>query len=210
MTKESPTRAKQLGERVKKLRENKGWSQADLAKACGWTQSRIGNYESGRNGMAIDVIAEIAKALGVPDYEIIITDEAHRSALADSNPSDLESMQKAFEENKQRFTGLVGFAGTPISKITVEMSGNSMEGSDPKRCIPSGSKLTVETDITNTELNGKVVYVKVGDSEVPIIKELQIDGPNTYLVPWNSRYEVIKVTDDYEIIGYVTEIRISL
>ena len=42
------------------------------------------------------------------------------------------------------------------------------------------------------------------------MKEIQVDGENKYLIPWNERYEVIKLTGDYKILGYVTDFFVSL
>jgi phage repressor protein C with HTH and peptisase S24 domain len=63
-----------MGLKVKEIRESKDWSQAFLAEKCGWSQSRIGNYESGRNGMDRPTVAVIAAALGVSESEILLVD----------------------------------------------------------------------------------------------------------------------------------------
>ena len=69
------------------------------------------------------------------------------------------------------------------------MVGSSMESSNPHKNIPNGADVEVCLDIEGKNLNGKAVLVRLNDYKEPIIKELQIDGPNTYLIPWNNRYE---------------------
>ncbi|KAF0138383.1 MAG: SOS-response transcriptional repressor [Rhodospirillaceae bacterium] len=53
-----------IGERVKKLRLERGFSQNVLAEACGCTQSNIANLENGRTGLP-RYIRELAKVLEV-------------------------------------------------------------------------------------------------------------------------------------------------
>lgn len=58
---------KTVAERLKKARERKEWSQAQLAAAAGLSQSTIGNIESGIR-QARGSLPELAKVLGV-SYE---------------------------------------------------------------------------------------------------------------------------------------------
>ena len=61
-----------LGKRIKQYRQDKGWSQADLAKACGWdSQSRVGNYEAGSREPPLDVLRLIAGKLGVSLMDLL-------------------------------------------------------------------------------------------------------------------------------------------
>lgn len=56
-----------LGERIRLLREMKGWTQGDLERESGVEQSSISNYESGkRAGVPLANIMRIADALGSP------------------------------------------------------------------------------------------------------------------------------------------------
>lgn len=203
-----------VGKNLKKIREAKGFSQAALADLCGWGQSRIGNYERGSNSIDIPSAKELAKALGVNVADILIP----------SKEVDLISLinqQDVFggDENKENFINSVFedlsshlkskdpmLSRKPKSSLTVKMIGSSMESDNPKKNIPDGSEVVIMTDIEGKNLNGKAVYVKIEGVDDPIIKELQIDGPNTYLVPWNQRYEVIKVMGSYEVLGYAHKV----
>ena len=93
---------------------------------------------------------------------------------------------------------------------TTYMQGSSMDSANPKKSIPDGAKLTVRTVFDETKISGKVVLVQLDGSSEPTVKELQIDGNVKLLVPWNDRYEVIKISGDYKIIGYITEYTVSL
>lgn len=57
--------AKRFGERVSKLRTKKGWSQADLGRACEKDRQSIERIEKGSTNPTLHTIAQIADALGV-------------------------------------------------------------------------------------------------------------------------------------------------
>lgn len=58
-----------LGQKVKKLRESRDWSQAELARRVGVTKSAISTYELGIRTPSADVVRAFAKVFGVSaDY----------------------------------------------------------------------------------------------------------------------------------------------
>lgn len=87
--------------------------------------------------------------------------------------------------------------------------GDSMEG-DASKTIPGGSIAVIEPNFKVSELNGRVVLAVYKETRIPTIKEIQQDGPNCYLVPWNKRYKVIDIDGDHDIIGYVRDVVIRL
>ena len=55
-----------LGERIKALRERKGWSQSELARQCDIAQATISRLESGDlKDVQTAVAKRLARALGV-------------------------------------------------------------------------------------------------------------------------------------------------
>jgi len=54
-----------IGLRIKKARIDRHISQAELAEKCGWSQSRVGNYERKIRKPSVDDLISIAKALQV-------------------------------------------------------------------------------------------------------------------------------------------------
>ncbi|EAO1272136.1 helix-turn-helix transcriptional regulator, partial [Salmonella enterica subsp. enterica serovar Oranienburg] len=66
-----------IGERIKSLREAKGYSQAKLASLCGWaTPSRLGNYELGTRKVSADDALILGEVLGVSPSLILFGDES--------------------------------------------------------------------------------------------------------------------------------------
>lgn len=54
-----------IGERIKKARKDKGWTQAQLAAEAGTTSISISFYETGRMFPSVLNLISIADALGV-------------------------------------------------------------------------------------------------------------------------------------------------
>ena len=61
-----------FGERVRKLRQSKGWSQEDLAFKAGMHRTCLGGIERGERNPSLRNIAAIAKALGVTLSELFL------------------------------------------------------------------------------------------------------------------------------------------
>lgn len=55
-----------IGDNIKKYREDKGWSQEQLADLSSLTKISIGNYERGKRIPQVDVLQRIADALNIP------------------------------------------------------------------------------------------------------------------------------------------------
>ena len=60
-----------IGQRIKKLRKSKGFTQSQLGDAIGVTFQQVQKYESGKNHPSIDRIKAIAKVLNRDIYDII-------------------------------------------------------------------------------------------------------------------------------------------
>ena len=60
-----------VGERIKKIRLEKGLTQKQLAEKCGLFDSTIRKYESGRQNPKIGTVEKIANALGVETSELL-------------------------------------------------------------------------------------------------------------------------------------------
>ena len=54
-----------FGERVRRLRQAKGWSQEKFAHQCGLDRTYIGGIERGERNVALRNIERLADALGI-------------------------------------------------------------------------------------------------------------------------------------------------
>ena len=66
MRKPLPPLLKSLGSRIRRLRQQKGWSQEALADQAGVDRSYMSGIERGVRNVSVLSLAKIAKALGVP------------------------------------------------------------------------------------------------------------------------------------------------
>ncbi len=60
-----------LGKRIIKLREKKGWSQSDLARACNKDRQAIEKLENGKVNPTLYTLLELANALEVSLPELV-------------------------------------------------------------------------------------------------------------------------------------------
>ncbi|TMR21051.1 helix-turn-helix transcriptional regulator [Actinomadura geliboluensis] len=56
--------AYELGRSVRALREERGWSQSELARGAGMTQSAVARFEAGGTVPTLAVLERLARALG--------------------------------------------------------------------------------------------------------------------------------------------------
>lgn len=55
----------ELGDRIRRLRARRGWSQEDLAYEAGINRTYIASLEAGQRNPSLDLMARLAIALGV-------------------------------------------------------------------------------------------------------------------------------------------------
>ncbi|KRE60031.1 helix-turn-helix transcriptional regulator [Nostocoides sp. Soil756] len=74
-----------LGERIKTLRKEHGWSQADLATRLNADAGQISRYENGKITPSVEAVIRLADIFDVScDYLLI--DDAPRRPLRGGNP----------------------------------------------------------------------------------------------------------------------------
>lgn len=62
---------KEVGKILRRLREEKGWSQEELGFEAGLHRNYIGGIERGERNVAIINLAKIGKALGVRPRDLL-------------------------------------------------------------------------------------------------------------------------------------------
>ena len=73
--------------------------------------------------------------------------------------------------------------------------------------IPEGAVVLVDPD-AEVE-SGKIILVKRETSK-PMLKKYIVDGPQKYLKPLNPDYEVMKMDDNYQILGVAIKFEFDL
>jgi transcriptional regulator with XRE-family HTH domain len=62
---------KEFGERIRTLRKQAGWSQEELADACGLHRTYVGAVERGERNVSLINIVQLAQALRVKPSDIM-------------------------------------------------------------------------------------------------------------------------------------------
>lgn len=63
---------RELGQRIASLREKRKWSQEKLAQRIQVPRSRLSKWERGENGLPLEHLIELSKALGVTVDELTV------------------------------------------------------------------------------------------------------------------------------------------
>jgi transcriptional regulator with XRE-family HTH domain len=72
------TDAMALGDRIRALRKEAGWSQAELADKIGVDPGRVSRYEAGRITPSADALVRLAESLNVSIDHLLIDDIPRR------------------------------------------------------------------------------------------------------------------------------------
>jgi transcriptional regulator with XRE-family HTH domain len=67
-----------LGDRIRQLRKEAGWSQAELGDKIGTDSQRVSRYETGKITPSLDAIIRIAEALNISIDHLLIDDIPRR------------------------------------------------------------------------------------------------------------------------------------
>lgn len=60
-----------LASRLRELRQQRGWSQEDLADACGLHRTYVGSIERAERNVGIDLLAKFALAFGITINDLL-------------------------------------------------------------------------------------------------------------------------------------------
>ena len=74
----------EIGARTRKFREDRGYSQIELAQLIGVSNSRVSNWEQGINRPDADILVDLCKTLNVSPSELL---DVH---LKDDELNDME------------------------------------------------------------------------------------------------------------------------
>ncbi|MCX8967394.1 LexA family transcriptional regulator [Erwinia psidii] len=201
-----------IGDRIKSLREARGFSQAQLAKLCGWSApSRLGNYELGVRKISADDALLLASALNVPPAKIMFGDDSasiykqHEYPLFTSVQAGAFSETGTYTETDRK--GWIATSRKASDKaFWLEVAGHSMTA--PQGCKPSfpeGMLILVDPE-EEVEPGDFCIAGMHNDSEVTFKRYVRDEGKN-WLEPLNTnpRYQSIECNEYCRIIGKVVK-----
>lgn len=206
--------------RLKELRQARGFTQEDVARAVGLQKAAICKYETGRVSIPPDTLMVLCDMFGV-SADHMLCRQAPLTPLHKA-PAAVRGLFRPAQEDVvgvpllgRVHAGLPMLADENISEYIplsaaevrageyfyMEVEGDCMIGA----CIPEGALVLVRQQ-SRVE-NGQIAVIRLED-EVLLRKVKWING-QLVLIPANTRYEPIIVAGgDVQIIGRVVEVRI--
>lgn len=85
-----------IGQRIRQIRQQRGYTQKKVAEACGMADSAIRKYESGAQVPRIETLQRIASALNVPVIELLGTVDEMDKQITEK----LTDAKKSLDEGK--------------------------------------------------------------------------------------------------------------
>ncbi|HDU8666665.1 TPA: LexA family transcriptional regulator [Proteus mirabilis] len=197
-----------IGERLKSIRESKGFSQAQLAKLCGYSSaSRIGNYELGERKISADDALRISEILGVSPAELMFGSQSEQVISNYQYPLFTKVQAGAFSTEFNSYTQKDAVSWIPTAKkaseraFWLEVEGQSMTAPPGgKPSFPEGMLILVDPE-EEVEFGDFCVARLLNDEFT--FKRLIREGGVEYLEPLNPRYDLIPINGNCTIIGKV-------
>ncbi|ENC9771271.1 MULTISPECIES: LexA family protein [Citrobacter] len=198
-----------IGERIKSLREAKGYSQAKLASLCGWaTPSRLGNYELGTRKVSADDALILGEVLGVSPSLILFGDESGPVYKKYEYPVFSHVQAGMFSTEFGTFTDrddaeiwVSTTKKASLQSFWLEVDGNSMTapaGSRPS--FPEGMLILVDPEQPVDP--GDFCIARLGGDEFTFKKLIRESG-TSFLQPLNPQYPLITCDNNCHIVGKV-------
>jgi len=201
-----------IGERIKLLREEKRWSQKELAAKLDLKQSAISAWETGLNGPNPKQRQKLCEVFGITLNELYgITPPAYFKPDQRNIPVFDASCGKFIDWSD----GSYPVGHYPENEPTgskdphafyVRAHGDSMTGrADDRRTIFDGDLLLVEP---SKEVNdGDLVFCR-NDSKGVTIKKFKRAKNKIHLIPLNDRYDILILSSQDKYACFrITEIK---
>lgn len=175
-----------FGEKLKKLRNDKQWSQEQLAKKLGTSKQVISRYENGQRSPKLSIAIEYANILGInPNY------------FLDNNtnviPDGFDPVP-AFV-NKPRL-GVIACGEPILAEQNIEDYDSVPEHINCDFTLKCKGDSMIEARIMDGDIvyikeqptveNGEIAAVLIGDEAT--LKRVYLNGSSLTLLPCNSKY----------------------
>ena len=85
------------GRILRRMIEERGWAQEDLAAVIGKSRQAISEIVAGKNGITLDMAISLGAAFGNHPQEWLAYDQAYRLAMAERDVSNVQQMAQLYE-----------------------------------------------------------------------------------------------------------------
>lgn len=195
-----------FAERLKKARTNKGYSQPQLAMACGWgsAQVRISQYEQRKREPSWEDVTTLARALDVEPYWLLTGDDVEHPNPPPSGRRKVQLFEMVMANGRfvPRNTGTVE---TSLEDFTDDAMAFRISNDSMAPLFPIGSIVFVEPHVTPTPES--FVLADLGNETLEF-RQLFPHPDKIELRPINPKYESIYLSEKGKIIGVCLEMQI--
>lgn len=98
MTKDQDRLYREVGQKIREIREQKGMTQAKLAETVSLTRTSITNVERGRQKLFVHTLFDIAAALGTEPSELLSQVGKSSQEAEPDVPADIRAKNRALIE----------------------------------------------------------------------------------------------------------------
>ena len=192
-----------------------GGQGKDLVNATGASKGSVSQWMNGGGAPSSRYISSLAKILKVNENWLLNGGELNTGDSLDLSLPPIKtvpllSLQQAaswsdYMKNSS-ITSCVQLVGEiPANTFAVVLESDSMSTSGGGVSIPNGSTVFVDPD--RTVQPGNIVLALPKGTTTPVIRKLEIEGPDILLVPTNPRYPSIMLDDLSCILGVCFKIQ---
>lgn len=206
----------EIGQAMRKLRKSKNMTQDMLAEKLGVAPANISRYEKGHQGIEVDKLPMLAKALDVtiPEFFAIATgDELENVEQGPELTSKVPliswvqagNLEEVFNDihNVEDIKWIDTTYKARKFTYALRVVGNSMEPQFPEGC-------TIIVEPEEIPHNKSFIIAMLSDSNKATFKQLIDDESGKYLKPLNREYPMIPVDGNFSVCGVVKKMQMDV
>ena len=197
------------GERIRQLRVLRGWSQATLAEHAGISAAYLGRIEKGIQQPALDTLARIADALGVPITELLAVESQQEDPPAVRIPILGRTHAGWPILADEVLEGYLSLPPDPRMEGKARYFALRVQGDSMEPTIPDGSIVIVRQQPTVT--SGQVAVVQWADDWETHVRRVHYFDGRVVLQADNRRYPPLVLTEPkVRVLGRVIKVLVDL
>ena len=183
---------KLVGGQIRRAREEKGWSQADLARRLDRTQTAVSYWESGSRSPDLDDLFTIASVLDIDVTELFTLDAPARSARAVFRAEAARLELGEVAEEVERFVDVA--EGLPVPPAKVELRAREPVTAAQELLAATGvKKAPVPVDRVAAKCGVRVLDWEFGPEVSGLLLDLDsgpVIGFNSYQSAGRQRFTI--------------------
>lgn len=183
---------KLVGGQIRRAREEKGWSQADLARRLDRTQTAVSYWESGSRSPDIDDLFGLASVLDIDVTDLFTLDAPARSARAVFRAETARLELDEVAEQVEQFTDVA--ERLPVPQVKVELQARDPVAAAQELLAAAGvKKAPVPVDRVAAKCGVRILEWEFGAEVSGLLLDLDsgpVIGVNSHQSPGRQRFTV--------------------